>query len=109
VSELFLRKLSDKWQLNEKFRLPEIEHGDTPDSVYIPGSLTVEKGLTVKSGGVEITGNVTVDGELVAKDIYIGDSDNKSKAITLNMEQVGDNTWRLRFTGASVSPLQSQQ
>lgn len=100
-----LTKGEDSWHICESSRLPEIDHGDTKDSVKIPGDLTVEGNLTVNK-------NINVEnGTLTAKEVIIGDM----KAITLEVVQTtkadtnvatDKDKWQLRFHNAKVTQLE---
>lgn len=80
---------NDVWQVYEPSRLPVIEHGETENSVKIPGDLYV-------------TGNINVDGTVTAKDVIIGDM----RAITLEVKENNEGKWQLRFHNAKVSPFE---
>jgi hypothetical protein len=102
--QILTKGVDNNWHIYEPSRLPEINHGDTPNSVRIPGDLVVD-------GDVDAEGDVNVDGTLTASDIMIGDM----KAITLEVVQThkaeagvaGDkDKWQLCFNNAKVSPLE---
>ena len=75
--------------------MPVIEHGETENSVKIPGDLYV-------------TGNINVDGTVIAKEVLI----DGMKAITMEVVQTTADTatapakWQLRFNNAKVTPLE---
>lgn len=103
VSLLILTKDSDDWHIYEASRLPKIDHGDTYDSVRIPGDLVVD-------GNIDAEGDVNVGGTLTASDVMIGDM----KSITLEVVQThkasagvsGDrDRWQLCFNNAKISSL----
>jgi hypothetical protein len=94
-SLLLLKMIDGKWYINESIKLPKIDHGDTKDSVKIPGDLTVE-------------GDINVNGTITAKEVLIGGM----KAITMEVVQTIADTdtsaakWQLRFNNAKVTPLE---
>lgn len=89
LSLLILTKAADGWHICESSKLPKIDHGDTKDSVKIQGDLAVE-------GDINVNGTVTTD------EVIIGGM----KAITLEVAEVSENKWQLRFNNARLSPLE---
>lgn len=87
----------DAWAIHEASRLPKIDHGDTKDSVKIPGGLTIEKSLTVNE-------NATIDGSLTASEVIIKSSNGDMKAVTLEVAETTENKWQLKFYNAKISP-----
>ena len=75
----FLTKSDDGWVINELARLPEVDHGDLPDSVKVD-TLQVENDLYVS-------------GEISASGIKVGDS----YALTLDVVSAGDK-YQLKFS-----------
>ena len=69
------------WVIHEAARLPKIDHGDTPGSVYIPGDLYV-------------------DGSVTANNFYIDSKDNGNiSMVGLKVEETaaGSGVYQLKF------------
>lgn len=74
------------WNIYEPSRLPKIDHGNTPDSVKIPGDLHVEEG------------NVNVDGSVTATEFIVQNSDGSTtNAVTLEVVTDQNVTNQLQF------------
>lgn len=93
-----LTKGEDGWHICESSRLPEIDHGDTPNSVKIDGSLDInhkrdEDGKIETYGDLTVEGNITANGTLTASDVIIGDL----HAVTLEVVTDQNVTNQLQF------------
>jgi hypothetical protein len=79
IDDVYYLQLLDNdgtgWHIHEQSRLPKIDHGDTENSVNIPGDLTVE--------GTINADDILIDGVPVT---------------TLQMVKTGDNTYQMQFS-----------
>jgi hypothetical protein len=86
--QILKRSGSGEWHVYEPSKLPIIEHGETENSVKIPGDL-------------HITGNLTVDGTITADEVII----DGRQAITLDVVKNSmTDKWQLQFHNANFMP-----
>ena len=71
--------IDGKWVIHEESRLPEVDHGDLPNSVRVY-NLQVENDLYVGK-------DLKVNGEITASGIKVGEGDSAKYALTLDVEE----------------------
>jgi hypothetical protein len=85
TSVKILHKDGETWKIHEPFRLPKLDHGDTPDSVKVLGDL-------------EVAGEIKADGRIVANAFEVQNTDGTTiNAATLEVKPTVDSTYQLQF------------
>jgi hypothetical protein len=99
ISLPILVKINDTWQINNKARLPVVEHGDTDNSIKLTGDLEVDNVTVTDSVNAKNVTAVNVDAEQLTQNSHI--------VTLLDIEELqtadgADKYYRLHFTGAAT-------
>lgn len=96
LSYKILVKDSGTWKINEQFRLPKIDHGETEDSIIIYGDLDV--GTSEKGADLDVHGTIT------GETIQINKDGNMLSVPAVTVVQQSSGAYQLQFTGAAIVP-----
>ena len=104
ISLKLLTKNDSGWELYNPSKLPEVDHGDTRDSVKIKGDLFIQNS-DYSSGDINVTGNITLGGQLSATSVDVNQLKQNGHTATLldiiTINDTSNNTkYQLKFTGA---------